>query len=298
MEKPTIKQRLDGFAKFIWNGEEKTFLGRGGRSWAEIGIFYLIYYSCLAGFFCATIAVFYQTIDSDHPKLQGSDSLLKGNPGMGFKPMPDIETTLIMSTADKAKFKKHIASMTKNTNKVLMEYKDALEDVEDCTDKGSLRTKDQKACKVDFNELTKECNEANNFGMDNNKPCVLLKLNRIYGWEPKLWEPGHKKIPKEIAGKYTNDKIWVYCHGENDADEDNIGLNEIAYYPQQGFPLAYYPYYKQKNYRSPLIFVQFKNITKNLGLMVECKAYAENIEVDLTDKEGSVHFELLLEDKD
>ena len=48
---------------------------------AEIGIFYLIYYSCLAAFFISMIAIFYQTVDINKPKLTGDSSLLKGNPG-------------------------------------------------------------------------------------------------------------------------------------------------------------------------------------------------------------------------
>ena len=78
---------------------------------------------------------------------------------------------------------------------------------------------------------------------------------------------------------------------QNPADKDNIG--EIKYYPQQGFPLEYYPYKKQENYRSPLVFVQFTNPKSHIGLMIECKAYAKNIRIDQMEKQGSVHFELL-----
>ena len=48
---------------------------------AEIGFFYLVYYTFLAGFFAGLMAVFYQTLDSHYPKLMGQDSLLRGNPG-------------------------------------------------------------------------------------------------------------------------------------------------------------------------------------------------------------------------
>lgn len=85
---------------------------------------------------------------------------------------------------------------------------------------------------------------------------------------------------------------------QNAADNDNLGLDRIQYYPQQGFPLAYYPYKKQKGYLSPLVFVRFNNVTKHLGFMIECKALAKNIAVDRAEKEGSVHFELLIDTKD
>lgn len=48
---------------------------------AQIGIFYIIYYACLAGFWAAMMAVFYQTLDWNDPRLSGPDSLLKQNPG-------------------------------------------------------------------------------------------------------------------------------------------------------------------------------------------------------------------------
>ncbi|XP_005111261.1 sodium/potassium-transporting ATPase subunit beta [Aplysia californica] len=293
MEKPTLKQRLDSFAKFLWNGETKQLLGRGGRSWAEIGLFYLVYYACLAGFFAATIAVFYQTIDSHHPKLQGDSSLLKGNPGMGFKPMPDIDTTLVRSTRN-PELKKHIKAMTKSITDVLEDYEIDTLDNTDCGGIDETRPNAKTSCRFNYTALTKNCNAGNNFGMDDNQPCVLLKLNKIYGWSPQVWDSSEiDKVPKEIRSSYTPDRIWVYCHGENPADEDNIGHGQIEYYPMQGFPLAFYPYQKQQDYRSPLVFVQFRNVTRNLGLMVECKAFAKNIEVDQTDKQGSVHFELL-----
>lgn len=48
---------------------------------AEIGAFYLVFYTILLGFFVGMLAVFYQTIDGDRPRLTGESSLLKGNPG-------------------------------------------------------------------------------------------------------------------------------------------------------------------------------------------------------------------------
>lgn len=47
----------------------------------EIGLFYMIYYACLAGFFAAALAIFYQLVDDKVPNLYGADSLLKANPG-------------------------------------------------------------------------------------------------------------------------------------------------------------------------------------------------------------------------
>ena len=48
---------------------------------AKLITFYLVYYSCLAGFFAICIAVFFTTLDKDKPRQQGLNSLVKGNPG-------------------------------------------------------------------------------------------------------------------------------------------------------------------------------------------------------------------------
>ncbi|KAK3691654.1 hypothetical protein RRG08_044874 [Elysia crispata] len=295
MEKPTIKQRFEGFGKFIYNSETNQVLGRSGRSWAEIGIFYIIYYACLAGFFAATLAVFNQTLDSDNPKLQGSASLLKGNPGMGFQPMPDIETTLIYST------KEGREEYVKSVKKVLDEYYKAYNKSlgVDCESESGLRENVDTACAVNYADLTAECHEQNAFGILEGNPCVLLKLNRIYGWKPELYSPAEmsklEDVSASIKSNYVEDKIWIDCHGENAADNDNIAKATVTYSPQQGFPLAFYPYEKQKGYLSPLVFVKFTNLAKHLAYMIECKALAKNIAVDRTEKEGSVHFELLID---
>ncbi|CAG5127547.1 unnamed protein product [Candidula unifasciata] len=291
MEKLTFRQKVDGFFKFLWNSEKKEVLGRTGRSWAEIGAFYLVFYTVLAAFFAATIAGFYQTIDDDYPKLQGDSSLLKANPGMGYGPMPDIETTLIHVTKEGRK------SYVDHINKMLADYNQTNLDNTDCSRINSTRPNEPISCEVNFKELTKNCNEENGYGFLDGKPCILLKLNRIFGWEPQVWTPaeaqGVRAIPDAIKHHYTDDRIWIDCHGENPADNDNLG--PLEYSPQQGFPKAFYPFKNQKDYRSPLVFVKFNNFTSHLGFMIECKALAKNIEVDRAEKEGSVHFELLID---
>jgi len=297
MEKPTFKQQVDGFCRFLYNSEDGTVMGRGGKSWGQLGFFYLIYYICLSAFFCGTIAVFYQTIDDNKPKLQGDDSLLKGNPGMGFSPLPDIETTLIRVTDKPDKIKTYVDAL----KTILEPYKKAWEKNGNGTETDcnlstnmELRKDATKACPVNYDALTKTCNEGNNFGFTATppKPCVLLKLNRIYGWEPVPYTASQENRPGEMDA-HVDGIVPIKCVGENPADRDHMG--PLEYSPQAGFPMLYFPFKKQEGYLSPLVFVQFTNATKNLGLMVECKAYATNIEVDVQEKRGSVHFELLID---
>merc|ERR1712241_1203943 len=66
-QKPEVKHGWEGFLLFLWNPETKEFLGRTGMSWLKISVFYLIYYSCLAGFFMLMLLAFFATLSNDRP---------------------------------------------------------------------------------------------------------------------------------------------------------------------------------------------------------------------------------------
>ncbi|XP_076436088.1 sodium/potassium-transporting ATPase subunit beta-like [Babylonia areolata] len=294
-----LGDRVRSFCNFVWNSDEKTFLGRGGRSWAEIGVFYLIYYSCLAGFFVGMLAVFYQTVDEKRPKLTGDSSLLKGNPGMGFQPMPDVEYTLVRFRVQPKTYEPHVKSI----QKILKPYIESQAKPEDerkgvdCA--GGVMPKEGESCRVDVAALTQECNIQNNFGFGKEtQPCILLRLNKIFDWMPQKFTAENVNSSGASVGlrnRMVNepDMIYIECVGENPADRDNIG--NITYYPEQGFRHYYYPFTNQPDYMSPLVFVKFLNPPKNIALMVECRALAPNIRYDRTEKEGGVHFELLVD---
>ncbi|KAH9512814.1 hypothetical protein Btru_038251 [Bulinus truncatus] len=292
-----IQKNAHAFRLFLWNGETNKFLGRGGKSWFEISVFYVIFYGILSGFFIATIVGFHKTIDDVYPALQGDSSLLKGNPGLGFRPMPDKETTMIRLTRDE----KEIKSYVKNINTLLEKYRNETSlNTVDCSGITEPRPDGKVPCRYNLSALTEHCHENNSYGMADGQPCVLLKLNKIYGWTPNQWKKDDVKtdpnIPNHIKDVYTPGQVWLDCRGENPADRDNLGhVSQIQYYPQQGFPVAFYPYTNQKDYRAPLVFVKFLNVSIHVGIMVECVALDRNIQVDKTEKEGSVHFELLVD---
>ena len=49
--------------------------------------------------------------------------------------------------------------------------------------------------------------------------------------------------------------VWIHCEGENPVDKEFI--NDIKYYPFQGFPAYYYPYLNTPGYLAPLVAVEF-----------------------------------------
>lgn len=47
----------------------------------KIGLFYVVYYAFLTGFFIAMLVIFYQTLDDTVPKWQNSNGIIGSNPG-------------------------------------------------------------------------------------------------------------------------------------------------------------------------------------------------------------------------
>ena len=47
----------------------------------KIGVYYLIYYTFLAGFFMACLMIFYKTLDMKQPRWQNSNGIIGDNPG-------------------------------------------------------------------------------------------------------------------------------------------------------------------------------------------------------------------------
>jgi len=92
----------------------------------------------------------------------------------------------------------------------------------------------------------------------------------------------------------TAGQIAITCEGENPADKENIG--KLRYIPEnQSIRANYFPYSKQKGYQSPFVMIQFEKPNRGVLINIECKAWAKNIRYDRMEREGSVHFELLVD---
>jgi len=97
------------------------------------------------------------------------------------------------------------------------------------------------------------------------------------------------------AAAVDDDQVLeIRCEGLHSADEDNIG--SIDYYPKPGVDLVFFPFRGEKNYLSPLIFVKFRNVTRNVLVQVACRPVnAENIVQEKHSKaSGQVQFELMI----
>ena len=160
------------------------------------------------------------------------------------------------------------------------------------------------------------CSRSENFGFALAQPCIILKPTKIFDWEP---EPYYnitevqqlpqmpKRLKNEISktwekyckgqGEKTESKcprlrmVWVTCEGETLMDTEYMGPVHLT--PMNGFPGKYFPFVNQNHYLSPLISIQFRNLTPGVLVSVVCKLWAKNIRHDTNNPFiGGTRFEL------
>lgn len=301
--KLTDKQKLQ---RFLWDGKAHTFLGRNFQSWTKIGLFYLVFYGMLAALVAICMWVFFQTLDPRIPKWQAEKSMIGTNPGLGFRPMPtdeNVESTLIwFERSNQTNYHKWVDNLMGFLDKYYTPGK---------TEKGTAsirrcsytqRPGRGEVCDFDV-RLWDECSPDKYFNYHRNAPCIFLKLNRIYGWIPEFFNDPNNlphNMPKDLQEHIASvkpeerDTIWVSCEGENPADQEYLG--PMRYFPKvQGFPGYYYPYENSEGYLSPLVAIQFTRPRSGIVINIECKAWAKNINHNRVERQGSVHFELLID---
>jgi sodium/potassium-transporting ATPase subunit beta len=132
--------------------------------------------------------------------------------------------------------------------------------VKACEEQQKKHGKEGKTCSFDYKMLyyNTPCTAANEFGYTSGQGCVLLKLNKIVGWE------------------VTGNNVTVRCDGETSADRDNVkGViyhNEVAGYDVGVLEGKHYPFMGHRGYRAPFIFAQFE-IPADTLVNIECRAF-------------------------
>jgi len=306
--KPKERKGWEKVRYIFHNPETGEILSRTPKSWLLITVFYLIYYSCLAGFWAAMLNIFFLTLEDHQPKWRAEESLIGVSPGVGLQPgqVPELvdstmiafnfETETDQGKPGDANYLSGWKGWSERTKKFLAKY----DDQETCksSDTGCFSLAKLGVCATAP------------YGFDTGTPCVFLKLNKIYGnenehctaadleEEPCSAMPAHLK--EHIKLQKDQEQVWIDCHGEYPADREN--LKDMKYFPaSQGFPASYFPYMgkidaagKKLDYQSPIIAVKFAGATKNQLLHVECRAWAKNIGYSKRDRVGINHLELLI----
>lgn len=302
--KPPERNGFEAFKWFMYDPDKGAIMGRTPKSWALITVFYIIYYTFLALFWAACLTIFFQTIDDKVPRWETDNSIIGSSPALGVRPEQEwsrVDSSMIMynqAKKDSSDVMPGWQEWVERSTEFLETYKDQGNAV-DCPAAGSDAG---QVCKFDVAQLG-PCGK-DSYGYDKGKPCVFLKLNKIYNLVHDYYnnpDAMPDTVPSDVkdriaAAKLTGDdlnQVWVDCHGENPADKEAMG--DIEYYPKSGaFHGKYYPYTNQDGYVNPLIAVQFLNPKAGQLLHIECRAYAGNINYDRRDKIGKAHFEVLV----
>jgi len=294
--------RLENIKLTLWNPHTKQCLGRTGDSWLKLIGFYIVFYSCLAAIWSLYFFLFRLTISDKYPKYQLDDSLIGSNPGVGLRPRNPrerVESALISyrsgSNGDYAHWVEALASYLNESDPISANNQSEI--LRDCSKVGAKSEMKQDGefsdaiCPFDNSSIPPECTLAQNFSFPLGKPCLLLKLNRIYGWKPEPFVERPDSFPKGI--QFTPGNLFITCEGQHDADKEHLG--PLSYHPPNGIETKYYPFLNQPGYQSPYVMVHFKEPKLNTLIYVECKAWAKNIEQDRSNKKGLTTFELFIE---
>jgi len=276
--KETIVENAQGFALFVYNKEEGTVLGRNGRGWARISVFYLFYYLFLAVLFLVSINVCKSALDEETPYFQ---TRLQ-TPGVTIQPkFPSkvaLHSDIKYTIGGEAGYVEHL-------DKFMAAY--AGQDFGPCSTAG--------------------------YGYAEGTPCIYVKTNKIINWQPYPFlnlqvetdreanRNSNSKAPSlmetlmQQGAGYNPDLMYIGCYGLKVEDKDNLGA--VKYYPEgaPGIPISKFPYKGaklDKGYLPPIVAVQFPEVKKNVEINVGCKAYALNILDDARTNSGFIHFKI------
>ena len=183
----------DSQINFCMNHKNGEILGRSLSSLLKIVLYMISFCAVLAVFWGLMLWVFYQTLDNYEPKLQKDSSYIGHNPGLGYRPMMTKENPY-----SSLLWFKHGASgnwdrFKENLDEFLVEYEPGF-----WANAGAVLTKcffsdgpltKEKTCEFNKEWLSDvnsdyKCITEESYGYLHGKPCILVKLNRIYGWNP------------------------------------------------------------------------------------------------------------------
>lgn len=335
---------------FLYNSKTKEVFGRGLPSWAKVLAFYFLFSAILALLWGLSMGLFLQTLDFYVPKYKQDGGLIGNNPSLGFRPSGGVgleqsqhnqnSAASISSIYSSLIWFRHGAGgnwqqLKKNLDQFLVQYTPGyfanqgasltkcdfentpLQNRNPATD--ILGNHQDKSCEFNIEWLSDpnaayKCIKQEDYGYRHGKPCILVKMNRVYNWVPIPYTmeevQNHTMMPQElktyIQAEYDSNgcgdrqgvcpwlnMVWLHCSGENDPDRENIG--PVTYTPYRGFPGYFFPYRNQRGYLSPVVMVQLKNPEPGVLMNIECTAWAKNIQHNRLKRSGLVHFELIMD---
>ncbi|UJR27007.1 hypothetical protein I4U23_008312 [Adineta vaga] len=298
---------------FIYNKEFQTFLGNSSSFWIKTAIYYFFFYVCLGLFYSGMVAVFGAIISRESPTYWYHNSEMNDGGtvyiGMGFRPMPTIDDTLITIYSDFKSQNDTVSSLRNYRIEFLTQYDTTY--LQDCSPtEPASELQASRSCRFSWDDIvTSEshpCSEQNFYGYTKGQPCVLVKLNKIYGWTPDVGNiipsvanaTGQPVLPVD----QREDNIYITCNGKEASDRQSVGamvyyslLHPLGYPYYGGIPYYFFPYMNSKEHVEPFVLVQFTGLPMEQEIEVECRSWAPNIQQrsEGTTSRGMVTFTLL-----
>lgn len=255
-DKPTDKENASSWKDSIYNPRTGEFMGRTGSSWGLILLFYLVFYSFLAGMFALTMWVMLLTLDDNMPKYRDRVP----SPGLVIRPK---SMDILFSKSNALEYGQYVAHL----ETFLQKYNDTEQQSNEQCQAGVHFLQDEelekgaqkKACQFKRSAL-RQCSGLSDasFGYAEGKPCVLLKMNRIIGLKPE-------------GDPYIN------CTAKRDTPL------QVQYFPAEGrIDKMFFPYYGKKiheKYVQPVVAVKLLLAPEdyNTELTLECRVEGSNL---------------------
>uniref|UniRef100_A0A5K3FP26 Sodium/potassium-transporting ATPase subunit beta n=2 Tax=Mesocestoides corti TaxID=53468 RepID=A0A5K3FP26_MESCO len=232
-------------------------------------LFYLLcFYLVLLGILTGLLIIVLQLIISDDkPFLTGKQSQLVLTPGLSHRPNIDfLSSVIVYESANPQTYMPYV----QNIRTFIYLYEEvnirSQDGFANCENGIKSPNEPDLVCKF-YPIVLESCVKENNYGYDRSEPCIILKINKIYGWLP------------DIQNKTLSNSPLVRCFGRYAADFEAFG--NLHYYPNitvDGvvygiFDSVYFPYIIQYAYRSPLVAVQIKNARRNSLFFVSCRLF-------------------------
>lgn len=157
------------------------------------------------------------TLEENEPRWQLGSSLIGTNPGLGFRPISNdtargsviqFDTKIaqeknywieLMNDFMKSKiqlYHRRIQNTISNLFAILG-YNESQHTGKVCS--FNQTHKPEEVCNVDIEQFG-NCSPSNGYGYNNSRPCVFLKLNKIFNWVPEYYD-NPNELPEDMPAQ-------------------------------------------------------------------------------------------------
>lgn len=308
-------QNESSFCDFLYNAKDGTVLGRTGKSWSRILLFYLVYYSLLALLFWGSITLYQKTLGTETPSVRTRSD----QPGMTVWPQQEDGNGM---RGDKDGFKypfcsnkgeevekglpQHKQDIVRFLKDPLYQWDSSEAKPEGLKDEILLNDKAAKLPGMNQFKTEKDADSKTYSVLDtskienlkNNEAIIFLSINRIIGWRTRNIEANRTITPAITNDKFVKNAIYFDCYVYNQKTSESLNSttaegmeitplgnsNDEAYIPEE-----YLTFEKKENLRdengnsnAPRAFVAFKitnPYVEDKPFKFRCNALAQNIQI-------------------